>query len=214
MPTDASTDRADALARFIHREILQLLLLGALAVAAFFVTRALAASNRETTLNNGAEWYQRGTNLAREGDLAEAVESFRRAAVTNRREPKYVLALADALSRQHQNDAARAALLSLRGSMPEDPEVNLRLARLAARRGDIAETVSYYQNTLYAPRRAGENEQRRRVRLELIDFLLGRKQATARSRSWWLLRPTSPTNRPRTSNSPPDSRGLVIAGMH
>jgi Flp pilus assembly protein TadD len=174
MATDSSTDRADALARLIHRETVQLLLLGALAVAAFFVTRALAASNRETTLGNGVEWYRRGTSLARDGDLAGAVESFRRAAMTNRREPTYVLALADALSRQAQNEAARTALLSLRESRPEDPEVNLRLGRLAAGRGDIAEAVSYYRNTLYAPWRTGDHDRRRQVRLELIDFLLGR----------------------------------------
>ena len=98
--------------------------------------------------------------------------AFRRAVVTNRQEPKYVLALAGALARQHQNDAARASLLALRESAPEHPEVNLQLARLAAARADIAEAVRYYHSTLYAPWPREDEERRRQVRLELIDFLL------------------------------------------
>ena len=172
MATDPAATRNDARARLIHREIVQLLQLGVLAVAAFFVTRALAESNRDTTRRNGAEWYERGTQLLAGGEAERAVTAFRRAVVTNRQEPKYVLALAGALARQHQNDAARASLLALRESAPEHPEVNLQLARLAAARTDIAEAVRYYHSTLYAPWPREDEERRRQVRLELIDFLL------------------------------------------
>jgi len=177
MATNPSTEGSDARARLIHREIVQLFQLGVLAVAAFFVTRALAASNRETTRRNGAEWYERGSHLAGVGDMDRAVQFFRRATVTNRHEPKYVLALADALARQHQPEPARAALLALRESMPEHPDVNLQLARLAAARHDVAEAVSFYHNTLYAPWRATDDERRRGVRLELVDFLLAHGHA-------------------------------------
>ncbi len=132
MATDPAATPNDARARLIHREIVQLLQLGVLAVAAFFVTRALAESNRDTTRRNGAEWYERGTQLLADGEAERAVTAFRRAVVTNRQEPKYVLALAGALARQHQNDAVRASLLALRESAPEHPEVNLQLARPAA----------------------------------------------------------------------------------
>ena len=172
MATDPAATPNDARARLIHREIVQLLQLGVLAVAAFFLTRALAESNRDTTRRNGAEWYERGTQLLAGGEAERAVTAFRRAVVTNRQEPKYVLALAGALARQHQNDAARASLLALRESAPEHPEVNLQLARLAAARTDIAEAVRYYHSTLYAPWPREDEERRRQVRLELIDFLL------------------------------------------
>jgi tetratricopeptide (TPR) repeat protein len=169
MATEATTTRTEARARLIHREIVQLLQLGVLAIAAFFVTRALATSNRRTTLQNGAEWYARGTALMNRG-------AFRRATVTNRHEPKYVLAMAGAMARQHQTAAARAALLTLRESMPESPDVNLQLARIAAERQDVTEAVAYYHNTVYAPWPADAGSGRRRVRLELADFLLAHGQ--------------------------------------
>jgi Flp pilus assembly protein TadD len=177
MTTNLSGTRAEQRARLIHREIVQLLQLGAVAIIAFFLIRSLAADNRETVLRSGAEWYQRGSRELAEGHTGAAVAAFRRATLSHRTEAKYVLALADALSRQHQNELARAALLELRESTPESPQVNLQLARLAVTSGDAAEAVSYYHNTLYAPWRAGDEDERRAVRLELVDFLLQRKQA-------------------------------------
>ena len=45
---------------FIHRETLQLGALIVVAVAAFLVTRAVAASNHDMSLRDAAEWYRRG----------------------------------------------------------------------------------------------------------------------------------------------------------
>ena len=156
----------------IQREILQLALLGVVAVAAFFLTRGIAASNHDMNLRDGAEWYQRGQRQLERGDVDNAIDSFRRASVRNRNEKRYVLALARALAYTHQYEAARSALLALRESAPEDAEVNLQLARLAADRQDVTEALRYYHNTLYAPWPADQTDARRRVRLELIDFLL------------------------------------------
>ena len=169
----------DLPSRIIHREVVQLLQLAVIAVAAFFLTRALAGANRTVTLRNAAALYTRGTGAVGRGDLDEAVGLFRRAVVTHRSEPRYALALADALARQHQNDAARTVLLALRESRPEDTAVNLQLARLAAARQDVTEAISYYRNTLYAPWQAGEEDRRRGIRLELIDFLLAHQQSDA-----------------------------------
>ena len=48
---------------FIHQEILKLAILIALAIAGFFVTRAIAASNRSMTLRDAAEWYARAVSV-------------------------------------------------------------------------------------------------------------------------------------------------------
>lgn len=165
-----------ARANLIHREILQLTLLGALAVAAFFVTRAMAASNRAMNLRDGMEWYQRGERQFAQGDIDGAIDSYRRAAVNNRREKRYVFALAKARTRQQQYDTAQSALLELRETSPEDPEINLQLARLAVERQDVTGALRYYHNTLYAPWPAEQADARRDVRLELIDFLLTHDQ--------------------------------------
>ncbi len=165
-------------AALIHREILQLgvLILGA--VAAFFVTRAVAESNHVTSLRDAAEWYRRGQLQIAAGTVDDAVDAFRRATVRDRSDKRYTLALAHALALNGDNDAARAALLTLRESAPEDSEINLQLARLAAGQQDISEALRFYHNALYAPWPVEQADTRRRVRFELIGFLLGHNQTS------------------------------------
>ena len=52
----------------VHNEIARLVFLVLVAVAAFFLTRAIAASNRDLTMRNAAEWYRRGEASVRAGD--------------------------------------------------------------------------------------------------------------------------------------------------
>ena len=162
--------------------MLQLAALVVVAIAAFFVTRAIAANSRDMTLRDAEAWYDRGEQLIAAGRLDDAVESLRRASVRNRYERRYALALARALARKGDTDAARSALLTLREGSPEDADVNLELARLAARRQDVTEAVRFYHNVLYAPWAADAAAARREVRFELIDLLLQHNQA-ARAQS-------------------------------
>ena len=162
----------------IHREILQLCLLIAVAVAAFFLTRAVAASNHNLSLRDGSEWYERGEQALQTGRVGDAIDSFRRAAVRNRGERRYVLALARALELKGDTEAARAALLALRESAPEDAEINLEVARLAAQRRDVTEALRYYHSALYAPWPLEQTAARRQVRFELIQFLLTHHQTS------------------------------------
>jgi tetratricopeptide (TPR) repeat protein len=90
---------------------------------------------------------------------------------------QYTLALVRALVATQQDDVAEHALLGLRESIPEDPEVNLELARLEAVRGDANAALRYYHNALYAPWPADQTDTRRAVRLELIRFLLTTHQS-------------------------------------
>jgi Tfp pilus assembly protein PilF len=173
---DTSPEPVDRRAALIHREVVQLIQLGAIAVLAFFMTRALAASNRATALRDGAVWYERGTMFLGQGDLDSAVAAFRRASAADPGQAKYALAAADALAREHQNDAARVVLLKLRETMPASRAVNLQLARLAAAGHDVSEAVAAYRNTLYAPWPDDARAERRRIRFELVDLLLAANQ--------------------------------------
>jgi Tfp pilus assembly protein PilF len=127
-------------------------------------------------LRDGAEWYRRGQHQLATGDIDQAIDSFHRATVNNRANKQYVLGLARALARKGDVATARGALLALRASVPEDRDVNLQLARLAAERGDVPEALRYYHNTLYAPWPAEQADARRDTRLELIRFLLAEHQ--------------------------------------
>ena len=121
---------ADEQSALIHREIFQLGALIVIAVAAFFLTRAVAASNREMSLRDAAEWFRRGQQAIQQGHIDEAIESLRRAAIRDRGDKVYVLALARALALKHDDEGARGVLMTLRDSEPDDRDINLQLARL------------------------------------------------------------------------------------
>lgn len=179
MPTSPRQDLLSltqlALARVLRRETVRLLALIAVAVATTFLTRAIADSVRERERREAAEWFDRGSKDLEHGDADAAAASFRRAAIKRRGDNRYVLALADALARTGNLDAAERALVAIRQSNPEDPQINLALARAAAARGDLTTAVRYYHNALYAPWAAADGP--RGVRLELIRLLLDRGDA-------------------------------------
>jgi thioredoxin-like negative regulator of GroEL len=106
-------------AALIHREVTRLGVLILVAVAAFFLTRAIAANNRDLNLRHAAEWYGRGQASMQAGDLGGAIDAFRHATVRSRNNTTYQLALARALILAHEYDAARAVLAAVRASAAE-----------------------------------------------------------------------------------------------
>ena len=166
-----------AVFRLVQREIVLLVLLSAAAVAMFLFTRAVAAANRSMNARVAATWYERGRQRLQAGDSQAAADLFRRATINNREQPKYQLALADALAAGNYDEEARQVLLRLRDSSPEDGNINLQLARLAAKRGAGSDAVLYYHHALYGRWVSAQAvTQRREVRLELARFLLSRQQ--------------------------------------
>jgi Tfp pilus assembly protein PilF len=159
-------------AAFVHREVLLLGVLSAIAIAAFFLTRAVAANNRDMSLRDAAEWYAQGNRALVQGRVENAIDAFRRAMARDRENKTYALSLARALASHQDNAAARSLLLTLRDATPEDAEINLELARLAAREGDVDGARRFYHSALYAPWPIDLTDARRAVRFEFIRFLL------------------------------------------
>jgi tetratricopeptide (TPR) repeat protein len=164
-------------ARLIHRELQQLALLIAVAVVAFFATRALAEQTRDMRRADAAIWFTRGEQALHAGRVADALRMYRRAAVRDPTSTFYRLGLARALAADHREAAAVEALLALREVEPESPDVNTELARLTARAGDQQAAVRYYQSALSALWRPTDRERRRTLRLEMIRFLIAHGQA-------------------------------------
>lgn len=159
--------------RVIRREIGILVLVSVLAVPTYLFTRSVAASNRRTDTRIAGEWFRRGQEELRAGDTASAAESLRRASVRDRDNPKIALALAQVLAARNRDDEARTALLRLSGTSPDDPEVHLELARLSAKDGNVPEALLHYHEALNGPPDGpGADAQNRRIRRELVRFLL------------------------------------------
>jgi tetratricopeptide (TPR) repeat protein len=161
----------------IHREIVRLAALIAIAVAGFLATRAVAAGSRNIHLHDAEEWYRRGQQHLAAHEIDAAVDALRRATIRNRTDKRYGLSLAQALAANHDEAAARTTLMTLRESAPEDPDVNLALARLAAQRNDVTEAVRFYRTALYAGTAPNSPDPARSVRFELVRFLLAHNES-------------------------------------
>lgn len=159
--------------RALHRDILLIAALVACTVGLFFFTRAVAAQEEKLDRRVAAIWYREGQRQLSSGAVESAIESFRNATTNDRENRTYMLALADALIAAKHDAEAQQALLRLRESNPDDAEVNLRLARLAAKTGNVQDALRYYQNALDGLLvGAHVDERRRQIRLEMIRFLL------------------------------------------
>jgi Flp pilus assembly protein TadD len=145
-------------------------ILAGLAVAGFFLTRAAASANGGMHRRDAAAWFEQAMRHP-DGDAGTVVTALRRAVTSDPDNHRYRLALAGALFAGGQVDEARRVLQALREASPEDADVNLQLARLEARSAPI-ESRRYYQSALAALWRPEERESRRRVRIELVEFLL------------------------------------------
>ena len=181
--------------QIIRREIVLLVIIAVAAVPTYLLTRKVADLNRERNAHIAAYWYRQGQRQLKEGKPEEAIASLREATTNDHDNRGFAFALAQALGATNRDDEARLALLRLRESAPESPQINLQLARLSARNHDLPEAIRYYHHALYGLW-TGEkvDEQRRQVRLELIHLLLDHKE---RSRALAELMVLS-TDAPRT----------------
>jgi tetratricopeptide (TPR) repeat protein len=163
--------------RIVHRDLVLLLMLSLVAVGGFLFTRFIAAQDKRAEDRVGEIWYQQGEELVAAQQYEAAIDSFRKARARDRDKKEYVLALASALQSANHFDEARQALLHIRELAPENAEINLSLARLAARRRDVTEASRYYHNALYGLWTGTQvDKQRREVRVELVNFLLDHQQ--------------------------------------
>lgn len=159
-------------AAVVRHEFVQLAALIAIAVAGFFATRLVAAGNRTVAARDAEAWFQRGRTAMAAGRVDDAIAALRRAVSRKRGSREYALELARALALRGDAAGARQQLLGLRETAPEDPVVNVELARIAAEHGDTLEARRFYYNALYAPWAPEQAEERRRIRMELIRVLV------------------------------------------
>ncbi len=161
----------------IRREIVFLVIIAAAAIPMYLLTRKVADLNRSRNAHVAAYWFKQGQRRLTEGKSTAAIAALREAVTNDRDNRGYAFALAQALATTNHVSEARVALLRLRESAPENPEINLELARLSARANDLNEALQYYHHALYGLW-TGESvdERRRQVRLELIHLLLDHKK--------------------------------------
>jgi tetratricopeptide (TPR) repeat protein len=132
-----------------------------------------------------AQVFYRGLEEQRHKNFDGAIADFRAALSYDPANYTYELNLAKVLIESQRDRAgvpnqhyveAESYLGSLAEREPQDGEVNLQLARLAAHDGKDEDAVRYYHRAIYGLWSTEPDANRRRARLELVDFLLDHDQ--------------------------------------
>jgi tetratricopeptide (TPR) repeat protein len=180
-------DFAERLSRLVPRSspLLILLLLTLAAVAGFAAVGHLVARFNANQQSRGRKLYAAGLEDINANRYSNAIAAFRAALTCDPTNSQYQLSLGRALRDSGDPlllDEAESYLLALWQRAPQDAAINLALARVAARRGDIQDATRYYHNAMYGVWSSDADANRRTVRIELIQFLL-KQNAVAKAES-------------------------------
>lgn len=157
---------------YLKLEPVQLALLTAIAVVFFLLVTGLSRLYRTQQESLGNRWYARGVADLSTGNFNQAMLEFRTALRYSRDNYDYQLNLAESLLGQKRTQEAYSYFVNLWEREPENGEVNLELARIAAASGEKEQAERYYHNAIYATWPGDQVVQRRETRVELIEYLL------------------------------------------
>jgi tetratricopeptide (TPR) repeat protein len=122
-------------------------------------------------------WFAQGEASFQAGDIQSALIDYRNALVYSPGNTKFQFHLAQALAAVGRGDEGRTYLLNLLSESPGSGEVNLALARIAARKGATSEAIRYYHAAIYGEWENNPIGMRWQVRRELSEYLLDRGEA-------------------------------------
>jgi len=117
--------------------------------------------------------WERAGNINLQGGRAQtAIEDFHNALLYSPSSSKLQLELAEALTAQGQLAESENYLFNLRASDPDNALINLQLARISAREGDVNAAVTFYHDAAFGEWPSDTHASQIAAREELIEFLL------------------------------------------
>jgi tetratricopeptide (TPR) repeat protein len=122
-------------------------------------------------------WFTQGEASFQAGDVQSALIDYRNAMVYSPGNAKFQFHLAQALAAVGRGDEGRSYLLNLLSESPGSGQVNLALARIAARKGATSEAIRYYHAAIYGEWDSSPIAMRWQVRRELSEYLLDHGEA-------------------------------------
>ena len=162
----------------MRREVVTLTLLTALGILLFIGVTALSQLFHAQQAALAVRWSARGDSDLSSSRFNAAVNDYRASLRYGEGSYSSQLGLAEALIGQKQTSEASAYLTTLWEKQPEDGVVNRELARIAASQGETHDALRYYHNAIYAIWTNDPEQERRRTRWELIQYLLSIKALT------------------------------------
>lgn len=156
----------------LNREAVVLLGLGLAGVALLVLTSLVVEHHFEAQERLGREWFARGESALEAGRPREALEALRTALVYAREDRRVHFRLAQALLADGRIPEARAYLLGLHEREPGGGPVNLALARLEARSGDVPAAARHYRAAVLGTWEDDPLGRRVEARFELAELLV------------------------------------------
>lgn len=153
-------------------QFLQTFSLVAVAIAALFAADTFLAKTEEAESRiEAARLFALGQSLLKQGHSAEAVDRLKDALEIERGNREYQLLLAQAQLAAGQAPDAEETLNDLLIGDSTDGPSNLAMGRVLVKEGRIREAISYYHRAVYGQWKDDAQNNRLKVRLELIDLL-------------------------------------------
>ncbi len=158
--------------RLILRDSLTFISLALITAVLFAVTLFLFRSFASHREELAERWSARGRTEISSGHPDQAIVALRTALSYAPGERTYELLLAQALGDAGHTEESYNYFLGLWDAEPGDGFINLRLARLAAKKNDMQAAINYYRGSIYGTWEGDGAIRRREVRLELSRYLI------------------------------------------
>jgi tetratricopeptide (TPR) repeat protein len=129
-------------------------------------------SNHKTEL--AARWFKRGQQAMQSNQPLVAIDDYHSSLLYAPGQRQIEIALASALASAGRIQEATAYFNTLRDAEPGNGEINLQLARLAARQGNENLAKEEYHAAIYGNWEGDGYLKRRNARLELVRYLISR----------------------------------------
>ena len=163
----------------ILRDTLTFLTLTAITVVLFLATLFLFRSFQAHQHALAIRWSDRGRADLAAGHPETAVTSLRTALTFAPGERSYEMLLAQALGDAGHLDESFNYFTGLWDAQPGDGFINLRLARLAAAKGERDQAINFYRASIYGTWPGDAIPRREATRLELAGYLIAQKNLAA-----------------------------------
>jgi Flp pilus assembly protein TadD len=167
----SATDRIGR-RRLIFSDTLSLVTLFAITALLAVLTNYLYQSYASHQVALAARWLQRGDQALRENKPQAAIDALSSALAYTPNDRGTAIKLAEALASAGRVQEATVYFNALLESQQGSGVINLQLARLAARQGNVDQAIEDYQKAIYGNWEGDGYVRRREVRFELINYLI------------------------------------------
>jgi Flp pilus assembly protein TadD len=158
--------------RLIFADTLSLVTLFAITALLAILTNYLYQSYASHQVALAARWLQRGDQALRDHKPQAAIDALSSALAYAPNDRSTAIKLAEALASAGRTQEATVYFNALLESQQGSGVINLQLARLAARQGNVSQAIDDFQRAIYGNWEGDGYVRRREVRLELVTYLI------------------------------------------